>query len=210
MGQRPSAPQSSNSKAASTLWGESQRLCLVPIGAAKTAPVGVGPATGAVLHRSGEVKYTPRTAVLKATRAPIGVVTTPGTQKPKYVSTEPWLLGSPSGDFDFSLLYSANIVCGFWGDPTSALPLSKGPTPTHPHSLRTFFERKNYARVPQRSAPTPCWERPSVLSYATITPKLNTASTYIPATYQTLDLSLFNMNVVIADYLAPAFDFAVR
>ena len=33
--------------------------------------------------------------------APIGVVTTPGTQKPKYVSTEPWLLGSSSGDFDF-------------------------------------------------------------------------------------------------------------
>src|SRR6516164_1776346 len=108
------------------------------------------------------------------------------------------------------LLYSANIVCGFWGDPTCALPLSKGPTPTHPRSLRTYFERKNYPRVPQRSAPTPCWERPSVLSYATTTPKLNTASTYISATYQTLDLSLFNMNVVIADYLAPALDFAMR
>jgi hypothetical protein len=33
--------------------------------------------------------------------APIGVVTTPGTKKPKYVSTEPWPLGSSSGDFDF-------------------------------------------------------------------------------------------------------------
>jgi len=33
--------------------------------------------------------------------APIGMVTTPGTKKPKYVSTEPWPLGSSSGDFDF-------------------------------------------------------------------------------------------------------------
>ena len=33
--------------------------------------------------------------------APVGVVTTPGTQNPKYIATEPWLLGSSSGDFDF-------------------------------------------------------------------------------------------------------------
>jgi len=31
--------------------------------------------------------------------APIGVVTTPGTQTPKYVPAEPWLPASSLGDF---------------------------------------------------------------------------------------------------------------
>ena len=33
--------------------------------------------------------------------APIGVVTTPGTQSPRYVPAEPRLPASPSGDMDF-------------------------------------------------------------------------------------------------------------
>jgi hypothetical protein len=33
--------------------------------------------------------------------APIGVVTTPGTQNPKYVSTEVWSLSSSSGITNF-------------------------------------------------------------------------------------------------------------
>jgi hypothetical protein len=33
--------------------------------------------------------------------APIGVVTTPGTQSPKYVPTEPRLPASPSGNSNF-------------------------------------------------------------------------------------------------------------
>ena len=33
--------------------------------------------------------------------APIGVVTTPGTQSPKYVPTEHWPLTSSSGDTNF-------------------------------------------------------------------------------------------------------------
>jgi len=34
-------------------------------------------------------------------KAPVGVVTTPGTKKPKYVPAEPWLLSSSSGDINF-------------------------------------------------------------------------------------------------------------
>ncbi len=34
-------------------------------------------------------------------RAPIGVVTTPGTSNPKYVPAEPWPLGSSLGAMDF-------------------------------------------------------------------------------------------------------------
>jgi hypothetical protein len=33
--------------------------------------------------------------------APIGVVTTPGTKKPKYVPTERWPLSWSSGDMNF-------------------------------------------------------------------------------------------------------------
>jgi hypothetical protein len=33
--------------------------------------------------------------------APIGVVTTPGTQTPRYVPAEPWPLASPSGNTNF-------------------------------------------------------------------------------------------------------------
>ena len=33
--------------------------------------------------------------------APIGVVTTPGTKKPKYVATEPRLPASPAGNTNF-------------------------------------------------------------------------------------------------------------
>jgi len=33
--------------------------------------------------------------------APIGVVTTPGTQSPKYVPAEHWPLSSSSGDINF-------------------------------------------------------------------------------------------------------------
>jgi hypothetical protein len=33
--------------------------------------------------------------------APIGVITTPGTKKPKYVPTEPWPLSWSSGDMNF-------------------------------------------------------------------------------------------------------------
>ena len=32
--------------------------------------------------------------------APIGVVTTPGTKNPKYVPTEPWLLGFSQRDLE--------------------------------------------------------------------------------------------------------------
>ena len=32
--------------------------------------------------------------------APVGVITTPGTKNPKYVSTEPWLLGFSLVDMD--------------------------------------------------------------------------------------------------------------
>jgi hypothetical protein len=32
--------------------------------------------------------------------APIGVITTPGTKKPKYIPTERWLLTSSSGDMN--------------------------------------------------------------------------------------------------------------
>jgi len=34
-------------------------------------------------------------------KAPVGVVTTPGTKKPKYVPAEPWPLSSSSGDINF-------------------------------------------------------------------------------------------------------------
>ena len=34
-------------------------------------------------------------------RAPIGVVTTPGTKKPKYVAPEQWPLGSSPSAIDF-------------------------------------------------------------------------------------------------------------
>jgi len=34
-------------------------------------------------------------------KAPVGVVTTPGTKKPKYVPAEPWRLSSSSGDINF-------------------------------------------------------------------------------------------------------------
>jgi hypothetical protein len=33
--------------------------------------------------------------------APIGVVTTPGTKKPKYIATEPRLPASPAGNTNF-------------------------------------------------------------------------------------------------------------
>ena len=34
-------------------------------------------------------------------KAPVGVVTTPGTKKHKYVPAEPWPLSSSSGDINF-------------------------------------------------------------------------------------------------------------
>ena len=34
-------------------------------------------------------------------KAPVGVATTPGTKKPKYVPAAPWPLSSSSGDINF-------------------------------------------------------------------------------------------------------------